>query len=300
MSSSPRDSPAAGAQVRPARRCSPCSVRIARRGVRRGSRRPPTGPRRTWWSPPKPGEPLAARQLRPGVRPDRHQGPGRRPGRRRARLPTPELAPGDRVDVAGRAGHRDHRDRHRRRRAPPTWPTRSAQALVDFGATRKAETRVGLPMLAAAITPTAPSSPKPPLELAVGAAAGLLVGGSGGAGRGRPAVGARRPPRRSSRTPSARSAPCRRPASDRRAAGPSTALVPARSPARTPPARPPQALAGARRPVQPLPHRRDRSAPTDEPRQPVERPVEPRSAERSSAAPSSSSGTREPSSDRDP
>jgi capsular polysaccharide biosynthesis protein len=52
-----------------------------------------------------------------------------------------------------------------------------AQALVDFGGTRKAETRVGLAMLAAAAIPTSPSSPKPPLELAIGGAGGLLIGG---------------------------------------------------------------------------------------------------------------------------
>src|SRR5712691_7433689 len=47
-----------------------------------------------------------------------------------------------------------------------------AQALVDFGATRKDQTRVTLSVLAAASVTTAPASPKPPLELAVGAAAG--------------------------------------------------------------------------------------------------------------------------------
>jgi capsular polysaccharide biosynthesis protein len=52
-----------------------------------------------------------------------------------------------------------------------------AQALVEFGATQKDQTKVTLSVLALASVPTAPSSPKPPLELAVGAAAGLLVGG---------------------------------------------------------------------------------------------------------------------------
>jgi capsular polysaccharide biosynthesis protein len=62
-----------------------------------------------------------------------------------------------------------------------------AQALVDFGTTRKDQTRVTLSVLAVASVPSAPSSPKPPLELAVGAAAGLLVGGlSVLAGVGRP------------------------------------------------------------------------------------------------------------------
>jgi capsular polysaccharide biosynthesis protein len=52
-----------------------------------------------------------------------------------------------------------------------------ANALADLGNSRKADTHVGLALLAAATTPTKPSSPKPPLELAVGAAAGLLIGG---------------------------------------------------------------------------------------------------------------------------
>jgi capsular polysaccharide biosynthesis protein len=63
-----------------------------------------------------------------------------------------------------------------------------AQALVDVGAGRKAETRVGVSLLAAASVPGRPTSPKPPLELAVGAAAGLLIGGlTLLAGIGRPA-----------------------------------------------------------------------------------------------------------------
>ena len=52
-----------------------------------------------------------------------------------------------------------------------------AQALVDVGNARKDQTRVTLSVLAAASAPRSPSSPKPPLELAVGAAAGLLLGG---------------------------------------------------------------------------------------------------------------------------
>jgi hypothetical protein len=52
-----------------------------------------------------------------------------------------------------------------------------ARSLAEYGSDRKADTRVDLSLLAAAMTPTAPSSPKPPLELLVGAAAGLLVGG---------------------------------------------------------------------------------------------------------------------------
>ncbi len=52
-----------------------------------------------------------------------------------------------------------------------------ANALADHGNTRKAETNVSLGLLAGALVPTSPSSPKPPLELAVGAAGGLLIGG---------------------------------------------------------------------------------------------------------------------------
>jgi capsular polysaccharide biosynthesis protein len=52
-----------------------------------------------------------------------------------------------------------------------------AQALVDVGNARTNQTRVTLSVLAPASVPAAPSSPKPPLELAVGAAAGLLLGG---------------------------------------------------------------------------------------------------------------------------
>lgn len=63
-----------------------------------------------------------------------------------------------------------------------------ANALVEYGGNRKAETRVGLSLLAGAIAPTRPSSPKPPMELAVGAAGGLLIGGLAVlAGVGRPA-----------------------------------------------------------------------------------------------------------------
>lgn len=52
-----------------------------------------------------------------------------------------------------------------------------AQALVDFGTGRKEQTRVGLAVLAQAAVPRRPTSPRPPLELAVGGAAGLLIGG---------------------------------------------------------------------------------------------------------------------------
>jgi capsular polysaccharide biosynthesis protein len=70
-----------------------------------------------------------------------------------------------------------------------------AQGLVDFAATRRTETRVTVSMLATASPPGSPSSPKPPLELAVGAAAGLLLAGLAAlAGVGRPAVARRRDP----------------------------------------------------------------------------------------------------------
>jgi capsular polysaccharide biosynthesis protein len=52
-----------------------------------------------------------------------------------------------------------------------------ANALAEYGTVRKTDTHVSLALLAGATTPGKPSSPKPPLELAVGAAAGLLIGG---------------------------------------------------------------------------------------------------------------------------
>jgi capsular polysaccharide biosynthesis protein len=52
-----------------------------------------------------------------------------------------------------------------------------ANALATYGSARKAETKVSLALLAGATTPAKPSSPKPPMELLVGAAGGLLIGG---------------------------------------------------------------------------------------------------------------------------
>jgi capsular polysaccharide biosynthesis protein len=52
-----------------------------------------------------------------------------------------------------------------------------ATALTEYGSARQFDTHVTLSVLAAATTPARPSSPKPPAELAVGAAAGLLIGG---------------------------------------------------------------------------------------------------------------------------
>jgi capsular polysaccharide biosynthesis protein len=52
-----------------------------------------------------------------------------------------------------------------------------AKALVDHATGRKAATRVSASVLAAAAVPPTPSSPKPPLELAVGTAAGVLLAG---------------------------------------------------------------------------------------------------------------------------
>jgi capsular polysaccharide biosynthesis protein len=63
-----------------------------------------------------------------------------------------------------------------------------AKALADYGSSRKTQTHVGLSVLAGAVPPANPSSPKPPMELAVGAAGGLLIGGLAVlAGVGRPA-----------------------------------------------------------------------------------------------------------------
>jgi capsular polysaccharide biosynthesis protein len=64
-----------------------------------------------------------------------------------------------------------------------------ANSLIALGDTRKAETKVGLAMLAAATPPVRPTSPKPPLELVIGAAGGLLIGGLAVlAGVGRPSA----------------------------------------------------------------------------------------------------------------
>jgi capsular polysaccharide biosynthesis protein len=83
-----------------------------------------------------------------------------------------------------------------------------AKALVDYGATRTNQTRVTLGVLATASVPKSPTSPKPPLELAVGAAGGLLIGGlSVLAGVGRSAVQARRAPAGTSRYEFAEFAP---------------------------------------------------------------------------------------------
>lgn len=63
------------------------------------------------------------------------------------------------------------------------------RALSAYGSDRKADTHVGLALLAGATTPQRPTSPKPPLELVVGAAAGLLIGGLAvlaGSGRAQP------------------------------------------------------------------------------------------------------------------
>ncbi|MEV4639661.1 Wzz/FepE/Etk N-terminal domain-containing protein [Actinoplanes sp. NPDC049548] len=52
-----------------------------------------------------------------------------------------------------------------------------AGALTEYGSLRRSDTKVSLSMLAPATVPERPTSPKPPLELAVGAAGGLLIGG---------------------------------------------------------------------------------------------------------------------------
>jgi capsular polysaccharide biosynthesis protein len=73
-----------------------------------------------------------------------------------------------------------------------------AGALTEYGSLRSADTKVGLSLLAGATVPERPSSPRPPLELAVGAAGGLLIGGLGvlaGVGRGATAVTTAEPAR---------------------------------------------------------------------------------------------------------
>lgn len=52
-----------------------------------------------------------------------------------------------------------------------------SQALISFGNARSGQTQVRLAAFAEASPPEGPSSPNPPLDLVVGAAAGLLVGG---------------------------------------------------------------------------------------------------------------------------
>jgi len=52
-----------------------------------------------------------------------------------------------------------------------------SRALVDYGFRRRAQTRVRLDSFADAVPPSAPASPNVPLDTAVGAAAGLLLGG---------------------------------------------------------------------------------------------------------------------------
>jgi capsular polysaccharide biosynthesis protein len=64
-----------------------------------------------------------------------------------------------------------------------------ARALLAFGNARSGETKVRLAVFAEASPPEGPSSPNPPLDVGVGAAAGLLIGGlavMAGVGRGRP------------------------------------------------------------------------------------------------------------------
>lgn len=52
-----------------------------------------------------------------------------------------------------------------------------ASALADYGSARSAQTHVNLAVFASATVPVRPTSPRPPLELLVGAAGGLLIGG---------------------------------------------------------------------------------------------------------------------------
>jgi capsular polysaccharide biosynthesis protein len=52
-----------------------------------------------------------------------------------------------------------------------------AGALVDFGIKYRSQTHVDMALIASATPPSAPTSPNPPMALAVGTVAGLLVGG---------------------------------------------------------------------------------------------------------------------------
>lgn len=52
-----------------------------------------------------------------------------------------------------------------------------ANALVRYGNAHRKETGVRLILLSAALPPTEPTSPNPPLDVAIGAATGLLLGG---------------------------------------------------------------------------------------------------------------------------
>jgi capsular polysaccharide biosynthesis protein len=68
--------------------------------------------------------------------------------------------------------------------ATNSTPVRTAQVanavattLVSFANQRRDDTRVTASVLGAASVPTTPASPNPPVELAVGAVTGLLVGG---------------------------------------------------------------------------------------------------------------------------
>jgi capsular polysaccharide biosynthesis protein len=63
-----------------------------------------------------------------------------------------------------------------------------AESLISFGNARSAQTRVRVSSFAEASTPDGPTSPNKPLALAVGTAAGVLVGGfatTAGIGAGR-------------------------------------------------------------------------------------------------------------------
>ncbi|MFI1991539.1 Wzz/FepE/Etk N-terminal domain-containing protein [Actinoplanes sp. NPDC020271] len=65
-----------------------------------------------------------------------------------------------------------------------------ARGLAEYASKHGTDTTVKLSVLAAATVPDRPTSPKPPWELAIGAAAGLLIGGLialGGGGGGEPA-----------------------------------------------------------------------------------------------------------------
>ncbi|KUL23480.1 hypothetical protein ADL15_45720 [Actinoplanes awajinensis subsp. mycoplanecinus] len=106
-----------------------------------------------------------------------------------------------------------------------------ARALADYASKRSTDTTVKLSVLAPATVPARPTSPKPPLELAVGAAAGLLIGGLAALGGG----GRREPPAEPAGTPPAARAAVPPAPPDRTLLQPILTLPPVSHPDGTPP-----------------------------------------------------------------
>ena len=222
---------------------------------------PSTSPRRTAGSPP------TGPVLTPRPRP---LGPAAR-GLRQVTASTSPDAPVIEITATGTDA-----EPHRRR-----WPTRSRKASIDFAGNRKAETRVGAVDAGAGGHADQPSSPKPPLELAVGAAAGLLLGGLAAlAGVGRSA-GDAGPTGPAARTHAADQPPRDR---DGRRVGRDRRTMPARAD----PARPLPAITGAAGRRRRDGHRAGRRVPpANRTASDVDAPSRRRSPRRSSAAPSS-------------